>query len=71
MTIYDVLKNDIKQLKELKLSAGDVDVWQTVMQVVTDLTACTNAIEQNTKAQEAAAAEESASADEPIPAADE
>lgn len=71
MTIYDVLKNDIKQLKELKLSAGDVDVWQTVMQVVTDLTACTNAIEQNNKAQEAAAAEELTSADEPVPAADE
>lgn len=70
MTIYDVLKNDVKQLKELKLSAGDVDVWQTVMQVVTDLNACISAIERNTQAQ-AAAAEEPASADEPVPAADE
>lgn len=70
MTIYDVLKNDVKQLKELKLSAGDVDVWQTVMQVVTDLNACIGAIERNNQAQ-AAAAEEPASADEPVPAADE
>ena len=64
MTIYDVLKNDVKQLRDLKLSAGDVDVWQTVMQVVTDLNACISAIEQNNRAQADKAEEETAPATE-------
>ena len=64
MTIYDVLKNDVKQLRDLKLSAGDVDVWQTVMQVVTDLNACISAIEQNNRVQADKAEEETAPATE-------
>lgn len=57
MSIYDVIKNDIQNLKGLKLSVADVDTWQTVMQVVMDLEACVNAIEANTKAQAEAATE--------------
>ena len=52
MTIYDVIKHDIRDLQSVPIPVGQKQARQTIENVIDDLEACLNAMEEELRKQQ-------------------
>lgn len=57
MTIFEVLKQNIRILEGMRIPAGERNLWDAIQAVLANTRACVSAMEQDRERQEAQAAE--------------